>query len=174
VREESVPDLIQAIDLGKRVAILRKRAKQLKVTLPKDVALYIAQNVQSNAHAMELALIRLMAHSSMTGTAITLTYTQRVLSNFIKVQAREATTDPLQESFSQQFGKKEAKIRCQDPTAADRPLVFCLLKATEGRKTSRVRYELEVNIREGERARLARRDTYGRELEIRAKKRKQA
>jgi chromosomal replication initiation ATPase DnaA len=40
--------------------------------LPKDVALYIAQNVRSNARALEGALIRLTTHSSMTGREITL------------------------------------------------------------------------------------------------------
>ena len=56
--------------------------------------------------------------------------------------------------------------------AADRSFVFCLLKTREGRKISRVRQELEVNMREREREQLARRDAYERELERRAKKRK--
>jgi len=58
-------------------------------------------------------------------------------------------------------------------TAADRRFVFCLLKTRDERKTSRVRHELEVNMRESEREQLARRDAYERALERRAKKRKQ-
>jgi hypothetical protein len=60
-----------------------------------------------------------------------------------------------------------------NPTAADRRFVFCLLKTREERKTSRVRHELEVNMRESEREQLARRDAYERALERRAKRRKQ-
>jgi hypothetical protein len=56
-----------------------------------------------------------------------------------------------------------------NPTAA----VFCLLKTRDERKTSRVRHELEVNMRESEREQLARRDAYERALERRAKGRKQ-
>jgi chromosomal replication initiation ATPase DnaA len=56
-----------------------------------------------------------------------------------------------------------------NPTAA----VFCLLKNRDERKTSRVRHELEVNMRESEREQLARRDAYERALERRAKRRKQ-
>ena len=48
----------------------------------------------------------------------------------------------------------------------------CSVKTREGRKTSRVRHELEVNMRESERERLARWDAYERELERRSKKRK--
>jgi Bacterial dnaA protein len=172
VGEESVPNLIQPPDLDAIVANLRKRAEEMEVTLPTDVALYIAQNVRSNERALELAVIRLIAHSSVTGTEITLATTQRVLKNFIDAQAHEFTPYPLQELPSQQFGTKEAKTK-RDPTATDSAFVFCLLKARDGRKTSRVRHELEVNLRESERERLARRDVYERGLERRAKKRKQ-
>jgi hypothetical protein len=169
VRIESVPNLIQAPDLEKRVAILRKKAEQVRLMLPTDVALYIAQNVRSNASALETALIRLMAHSSVTATEITLKYTRQVLANFIAAEARKVTVDPLRKVPSQPFGTKEAEIRCH--LTATNHFVFCLLKTRDGRKTSRVRHELEVNMRESERDRLARRDAYERELEHRAKKR---
>jgi len=172
VREESVPNL-QIRDLAIRVAALQKRAEQEKVILPTDVALYIAQNVRSNASALEGALVRLVAHSSLTGTEITLKYTQQVLANFIAAEARKVTVDPLQKLLSQPFGAKVAKIRRQEPTAADCHFVFCLLGIRDRRKTSRVRHELQVNMRESERERLARRDAYEREVERRAKKRKQ-
>ena len=170
--EESVPNLIQTPDLEAIVAILRKRAEQMEVTLPTEVALYLAQNVRSNERELDLALIRLIAHSSVTGTAITPTYTQRVLKNFIDAQGHKVPVDPLQKLPSQQFGTKEPKVRFQDSIAADRQFVFCL-KIQDGRKIIRVRHELEVNMRESERERLARGDAYARELERRAKKRKQ-
>ena len=168
----SVPNLIQPPHLEAIVATLRKRAEQMEVTLPTDVALYIAQNVRSNARALELALIRLIAYSSLTGTEITLASTQRVLKNFIEAQPRKVTNYSLQELISHQFGTKEAKSK-RDPIAADSDVVFWLLKTQDGRKISRVRHELEVNMRESERGRLARRDVYERELERRDKKRKQ-
>jgi hypothetical protein len=74
--------------------------------------------------------------------------------------------------LSQGFGRKEAKIKFQDPIAADRQFVF-FLKIRDGRKASRVRHALEVNLRESERQRLAHGDAYERDLERRSKKRKQ-
>ena len=174
MREQSLPNRIQTPDLEAIVAVLRKRAEQLEMTLPRDVALYIAQNLRSNQRKLELALASLAAHSSMTGTAITLSYTQRVLKNFIDPQARTLTVDPFQKLPSQQFGTQEAKTILQDPIVAESHFVLGLLKTHDGRKTRRVRHELEVNMRESEREGLARRDGYERELERRAKKRKPA
>lgn len=173
MREEVVASLIPTFDFPTRLAILRKKAKQINVTLPTDAALYIAKNVRSNAIALETALVRLTTHSWATGTEITLTYTQQVLDSFIAAEARKVTVDTLRELLPPQFGTKEAEIGSPGPIVEDRHFFLCLLK-TGGRKTSRVRQELEVNMRESERERLARRDAYERELECRAKKRKQA
>jgi chromosomal replication initiator protein len=136
VREESVPVpiLIQNFDLERRIAILRKRAEEHKVILPTEVARYIAQNVRSNASALEGALIRLVAHSSLAGTQITLKYTQRVLANLIAAGARKAAVNPLQKLLSPLFGTKEAKIELRDSTAEDRHFVFCLMETRGVRK----------------------------------------
>jgi Bacterial dnaA protein len=167
VGKESVPNPIRTPELERMVAVLQKRAEQMKVTLPKDVALYLAQNVRSSTRALEGALLRLIAHSSLTGTKITLTYAQRVLKYFIDRQAGIVTRNPVQKQPSQQFDTKEPRLRRQTPTAANLGFVFSLLKIRDGRKI-----EFEVNMRESERERLARRDAYERESERRAKKRK--
>src|SRR5207302_11291980 len=72
---------IQPPDLQTKVAILQKKGEQEKVTLPTDVALYIASNIRSNVRELEGALIRLVAHSSLIGAEITLPYAQQVLKN---------------------------------------------------------------------------------------------
>jgi len=73
-------------ELGTRVAVLQKKAAQERVTLPADVALFIAATIRSNEQ--EGALIRLVTHSSLVGAKITLPYTQQVLKNFVDSQAR--------------------------------------------------------------------------------------
>src|SRR6202453_2143401 len=83
-------------DLETKVAILQKKAEQERVTLPTDVALFIASNIRSNVRELEGALIRLVAHSSLIGAEITLPYTQQVLKNFIDSQARKVTIESIQ------------------------------------------------------------------------------
>jgi hypothetical protein len=87
---------IQPPDLVTKVAILQKRAEQERVTLPADVALFIATNIRSNVHELEGALMRLIAYSSLAGAEITLPYTQQVLKNFIDSQARKVTSESIQ------------------------------------------------------------------------------
>ena len=95
---------IQPPDLETKVAILQKKAEQERVTLPTDVALFIATNIRSNVRELEGALIRLVAHSSLIGAEITLPYTQQVLKNFIDSQARKVTIESIQKAVAEQFG----------------------------------------------------------------------
>jgi len=65
---------IQPPDLETKVAILQKKAEQEKVTLPTDVALFIASNIRSNVRELECVLIRLVVHSSLIWDSVPLSY----------------------------------------------------------------------------------------------------
>jgi chromosomal replication initiator protein len=109
---------IQPPDLETKVAILQKKAEQEKVTLPTDVALYIASNIRSNVRELEGALIRLVAHSSLIGAEITLPYTQQVLKNFIDSQARKVTIESIQKAVAEQFGLRLVEIKAKNNSRA--------------------------------------------------------
>jgi chromosomal replication initiator protein len=105
---------IQPPDLETKVAILQKKAEQERVTLPTDVALFIASNIRSNVRELEGALIRLVAHSSLIGAEITLPYTQQVLKNFIDSQARKVTIESIQKAVAEQFGLRLVEIKAKN------------------------------------------------------------
>jgi chromosomal replication initiator protein len=105
---------IQPPDLETKVAILQKKSEQEKVTLPTDVALFIASNIRSNVRELEGALIRLVAHSSLIGAEITLSYTQQVLKNFIDSQARRVTIESIQKAVAEQFGLRLVEIKAKN------------------------------------------------------------
>jgi chromosomal replication initiator protein len=109
---------IQPPDLETKVAILQKKAEQEKVTLPSDVAMYVAQNIRSNVRELEGALIRLVAHSSLIGAEITLPYAQHVLKNFIDSQARKVTIESIQKMVAEQFGLRLVEIKAKDNSRA--------------------------------------------------------
>jgi len=105
---------IQPPDLETKVAILQKKAEQERITLPTDVALFIASNIRSNVRELEGALIRLVAHSSLIGAEITLPYTQQVLKNFIDSQARKVTIESIQKAVAEQFGLRLVEIKAKN------------------------------------------------------------
>jgi chromosomal replication initiator protein len=109
---------IQPPDLETKVAILQKKAEQEKVSIPTDVALYIASNIRSNVRELEGALIRLVAHSSLIGAEITLPYAQQVLKNFIDSQARKVTIESIQKAVAEQFGLRLVEIKAKNNSRA--------------------------------------------------------
>jgi chromosomal replication initiator protein len=58
-------------DLETKVAILKRKAETMGVAIPDEVALFIATRVKNNVRELEGSLIRLLAISSLRGSAIT-------------------------------------------------------------------------------------------------------
>jgi chromosomal replication initiator protein len=109
---------IQPPDLETKVAILMKKGESEQVVLPTDVALFIASNIRSNVRELEGALIRLIAHASLTGGELSLPYAQQVLKNFIDSQTRKVTIDSIQRAVAEQFGLKLPEIKAKNNSRA--------------------------------------------------------
>lgn len=67
---------IEPPDLETKVAILKRKAEMTSVTLPDDVALFIASRVKNNVRELEGSLVRLVAMSSLRGQPISKTLAQ--------------------------------------------------------------------------------------------------
>ncbi len=109
---------IQPPDLETKVAILQKKAEGDHVALPTDVALWIASNIRSNVRELEGALTRLIAHSSLTSSEITLSYAQQCLKNFIDSQTRKVSIEAIQKLVSEQFGLRVTEIKAKNNSRA--------------------------------------------------------
>ncbi len=105
---------IQPPDLETKVAILQKKAETERVSLPTDLALFIAQNVRTNVRELEGAFTRLIAYCSLTGAEVTLSTAQQVLRNFIESQTRKISIDSIQKAVSEQFGMRVAEIKAKN------------------------------------------------------------
>ena len=109
---------IQPPDLETKVAILQKKAESEHVTLPTDVALFIASNVRTNVRELEGALIRLFAWCNLNGMEITLPTTQQCLKQFIDTQVRKITIEAIQRAVAEQFGMRVSELKQKNNSRA--------------------------------------------------------
>jgi chromosomal replication initiator protein len=100
---------IQPPDLPTRMAILRKRAQHDRLALTDDTPLVlIAERVQDNVRAIEGALIRVVAFSSLTGRPLTGELTREVLDGLYPLTQTPArhgppSIDEITEATCRQF-----------------------------------------------------------------------
>ncbi len=86
---------ISVPELSTRLAILRKRAQCDDIELPDlDVLDIIAARVQTNVRALEGALIRVVAYSSLTGRRLTSELASDVLDHLYPRSAMESSIKP--------------------------------------------------------------------------------
>jgi chromosomal replication initiator protein len=101
---------IQPPDLSTRLAILHKRAHHDGIEAADDTALaVIAEHVESNVRALEGALIRVVAFSSLTGRPLTSDLAREVLSSLYPRapragHARPRTIGEIQQATCEHFG----------------------------------------------------------------------
>ncbi|MDV3219978.1 chromosomal replication initiator protein DnaA [Intrasporangium sp.] len=74
---------VQPPDLETRIAILRKKAIQERMSVPDDVLEYIASNFSTNIRELEGALIRVTAFSNLNRQAIDLPLAEVVLKDVL-------------------------------------------------------------------------------------------
>ncbi len=87
-------------ELETRVAILMSKATQFQVTLPEDVAFFIAQRIRSNIRELEGTLRRVAAHAGFTGRPISLDLAKDALKDLIAIQDKLVTIDNIQKTVA--------------------------------------------------------------------------
>ena len=109
---------IQPPDLETKVAILQKKAELEQVTIPIDIALFIASNIRTNVRELEGALVRLIAWCSLHGVELTLSVAQQCLKQFIDTQVRKVTIEAIQRAVSEQFGMRVTELKQKNNSRA--------------------------------------------------------
>lgn len=98
-----VADIMPA-DFDLRLGILHKKAEQLGVELPDNVAEFLAQKISSSIRELEGSLKRIAAHSLLfSGHEITLDMTQDVLKDMLRSIDRKTTIDEIQKKVAEYF-----------------------------------------------------------------------
>ena len=79
-------------DLETKIAILKRKADLIGVTIPDDVAMFIASRVKSNVRELEGSLVRLIAIASLRGEPITKSLAQDAIRTIAKEEESGVVT----------------------------------------------------------------------------------
>ena len=105
---------IQPPDLETKIAILKRKAEAEGVSLPDDVALYIASRSKSNIRELEGSLIRLLAYASLKGQDVSLPLVQEVLRDVLKHEDRAVTIDMIQKFVAEYYQLKLNELKSKN------------------------------------------------------------
>mgnify|MGYP003614225806 CR=1 FL=1 len=90
-------------EIDTRVQILQKKAALYGMTLPKDCALFIAQNVVSNVRRLEGALNQVFANANLTGAPITLEMVQYALKDIVAMRVQAVNMDNIRKIVAEYY-----------------------------------------------------------------------
>jgi chromosomal replication initiator protein len=107
---------IQLPEVETKVAIIRKKADADRMRLSEDVVYYIADGVKSNVRDIEGCLIRLGAHSSLTGAPVTMEMAKNVLKDFISDDDRPVTVEAIMKAAAEHYGIRVQEMKAKKRT----------------------------------------------------------
>lgn len=107
---------IQPPDLETRIAILRKKAQNEPVKISDEVIHFIAGNIITNIRELEGALIRVVAHSTLVGSEITLDLAKEILKDMVVEKKQIINIDLIQKTVAQYFDIRLSDMKTKKRT----------------------------------------------------------
>ncbi|MFC6204861.1 chromosomal replication initiator protein DnaA [Psychrobacter urativorans] len=94
---------VEPPEIDTRVQILQKKAASYGMVLPKECALFIAQNVVSNVRRLEGALNQVFANANLTGAPITLEMVQYALKDIVAMRVQAVNMDNIRKVVAEYY-----------------------------------------------------------------------
>ena len=108
---------LQAPQIETRIAILRKKTAEWKVSIDESVLLFLAEKIRSNVRRLEGALVRVATFASLAGESVSVQKVEHLLRDFIQEEAsRQVTIDGIQRAVAETFD-----VRLADMISRRRP-----------------------------------------------------
>ncbi len=107
---------IQIPDIETKMAILDKKCEIEGIQIPKDVAFFLANKIKTNIRELESCMIRLGAHSSLSGKAITIEMAKDVLRDLILDEELPLSIESIVKTVCEYFGTKLQDIKSRKRT----------------------------------------------------------
>ena len=92
---------IQAPDLETRIAILRDKMEKRSVSLPEDILLFIAENIQNNVRELEGALNKLAVYQQMENRGLVLDQAKNILASIVGTKKRITSAKKIAEMVAE-------------------------------------------------------------------------
>jgi len=122
---------VEPPELETRVAILIKKAQKNLISLPEDVAFFIAQRIKSNVRDLEGALQRVMAFARFTNQPLSIDMAQEALKDLLALHQKLVTLDSIQKIVAEYFKLRVAELLSKKRTrsiARPRQIAMALAK----------------------------------------------
>jgi chromosomal replication initiator protein len=108
---------LQPPDIEMRLAILKKKAQIMNVTLPDDVINFLATRIRTNIRRLEGALIRVVSYGALTGKKLSIEVVENLLREILHEEGRQTISiEVIQKRVAEHFD-----IRLADMTSKRRP-----------------------------------------------------
>ena len=102
---------LQPPQLETRMAILKKKILEWKVTVDDSVIEFLAENIRSNVRRLEGALVRVATFASLAGESVSVQKVEYLLRDFIQEEAsRQVTIDGIQRAVAETFDVRMADM----------------------------------------------------------------
>jgi len=102
---------LQPPQLETRMAILKKKTLEWKVTVDESILTFLAEKIRSNVRRLEGALVRVATFASLAGESVSLEKVEYLLRDFIQEEAsRQVTIDGIQRAVSETFDVRMADM----------------------------------------------------------------
>ena len=101
---------IEPPELETSVAILKSKAAAEGISLPDEVAFFIAKRIRSNVRELEGALRRVTANSQFTGRPISLEFAKEALRDLLALQDRLVSIENIQKTVADYFKLRVADL----------------------------------------------------------------
>lgn len=110
---------IQPPELEMRVAILKRKAEDNRLSLEDDVAFFIAQNIKSNVRELEGALNKVIYQAQFSGKCLSMAIAKEALMDILAINQRSVSLDDIQKTVCDFY-----KIRISDLLSAKRTQII--------------------------------------------------
>lgn len=94
---------VEPPEIDTRMQILQKKAALHQMALPRECALFIAQNVVSNVRRLEGALNQVFANANLTGAPITLEMVQFALKDVVAMRVQAVNMDNIRKVVAEYY-----------------------------------------------------------------------